>query len=99
MQISWNVRLRINNDTCQVTVVEYFAVPLIAALCSEKPQHGLPDLWREGLMEVLGACHETQHALSGLAAWAEALADVSGVGDEVLLITDTKVPQAGNDPG
>lgn len=93
------MKLRINNDTCQVTVVEYFAVIFSAALLSEKPQHALPDLRCEGLMEVVGGCHETQHALSGLAAWAETLGDVSGVGDEVLLVPETKVLQAGNNPG
>lgn len=93
------MRLGINNDTCQVTVVEYFAIFFSAALAPEKPQHGLPDLWREGLMEVLRACHETQHALSGVAAWPEDLGNVSGVGDEMLFIQETKVPQAGNDSG
>lgn len=93
------MRLRINNDTCQVTVVARFAVRFSAALLSQNSQNGLPDLQREGLLEVFGACHETQHALSALAAGAEALSNVSGVGDEVLLIAQTEVLQAGNDPG
>lgn len=99
MQITENMKLRINNNTYQVTVVEYFAIAFSAALLSEKPQHALPDLWCEGLMEVVGACHETYHALSSPAARAEALGDVSGVGDEVLLVPETKVLQAGNNVG
>lgn len=99
IEISYNWRLRINNDTCQITVVEYFAILFSAALFPEKTQHGLPDLRREGLLEVFGACHETQHPLSDLAAWAETLSNVSGVGDEVLLIPETEVPQAGNNLG
>lgn len=72
---------RINNDTCQVTVVEYFAVLFSAALLPENPQHALSDPQREGLLEVFSARHETQHALSGLAAWDKTLGNVSGVGD------------------
>lgn len=93
------MKLRINNDTNQVTVVEDFAVVFSAALLSEMPQHALPDLRCEGLMEVVGGCHEIQHALSDPTAWVETLGDVSGVGDEVLLVPEAKVPQAGNNPG
>lgn len=99
IQISWNVRLRINNNAGQVTVVEYSAVLFSAALLSEKPQHGLPDLRHEGLLEVFRSCHETQHALSTLAARVETLSNVSGVGDKVLLIPEAEAPQAGNNPG
>lgn len=92
------MRLRINNNAGQVTVVEYSAVLFSAALLSEKPQHGLPDLWYEGLLEMFSACHETQHALSTLAARVETLSNVSGVGDEVLFITEAEAPQAGDNP-
>lgn len=98
IQSSKNVGLRINNNTGQVTVVQYFAVLFSAALLSENPQHGLSDRWREGLLEVFSACHETQHALSALAAWVETLSNVSGVGDVAFLVPEAEVPQARNNP-
>lgn len=82
----------IHQNTGDVAVEENSAIFFSAAL-SEKVQHACSDLWGEGLVEVF-RCYEIQQMLSSLAARVEALGDVEGVGDGVLLILQTQALQA-----
>lgn len=88
-----------NKYAAQVTVEEHLAIFFNAALVSEKVENSCSDLWGEGLVEVVFRCQEIQEAPSGLAAWVEAVCDVEGVGNAVLLILQTLALQVGNDLG
>lgn len=85
-----------NQYAAQTAVEEQPATFVSAALVSEEVQHACSDLRGEGLVEVIFGCHEAQHALSGGAARIEALGDVKGVVDGVLLVLQAQALHAGD---
>lgn len=86
-----------NKYAAQITVEQHPAIFLSAALVSEKVQNPRSDLRGEGLVEGAFRRHEIQETLSRLAAGIEALGDVEGVGNGVLLVSQTLALQAVDD--
>lgn len=85
-----------HKQAAQRAVEHDFAVFLGAALVSEEIQHLRPDLWGEGLMEVVFVRHEVEQLAAVRAAGVEALANVVGVGNDALLKLQAQAVQGGD---
>lgn len=85
-----------NQQAAQRAVEEDFALFLAAAPVSEEIQHVCPDLWGEGLLEVVSGCQIVEQTTPDPAAGVVALGDVEGVGDEVLLKLQAQVVEGGH---
>lgn len=85
----------VNDYAAQITVEEDPAVRH-GADSLEKVQNPRSHVRAEPLVKVL-FCHHGQQASARLAVWVEALADIHGVGDTVLLVAEAQRLQEGCD--
>lgn len=77
-----------NDDAAQITAEDDPAVRHDAVV-PEKIQHTRSHLWAEPLVQVLFRQHG-QQPFASLAVRVEALADIHGVGDAVLLVPEAQ---------
>lgn len=87
---------RLNDDAAQITVEDDPAVCRGGTNVPEKIQDACPHLRAEPFIKVLFR-HHGQQPFATFAVRLEALADVHGVGDAVLLIPETQRLQQGLD--
>lgn len=81
-----------NEYAAKITVVDDPAVFYSAALVPEKIQDACSHLWAEPVVEVF-FCQYAQQTFPTLTVWIEALGDVHGVGNDVLLVLETQVQE------